>query len=80
MKTIADKWHERPAIPMRRMFHDGNDANRAARGSLPSKDPRIYRRRAETERHYSRKKKRVFRLGEGRTRKLVSGTGRARSQ
>lgn len=69
VKALADKWDVRPAIPMRHMQHDGNTENRRMRGANRSRDKSEYRGRTEIERYFSRKK-RVFRLGEERTRHL----------
>lgn len=69
VKSIVDKWRVHPAIPLRRLKYDGNARNRRMRGAHRSRDPSHYRRRTEIERYFSRKK-RVFRLGEERTRHL----------
>lgn len=69
VKAIVSKWGTRPAIPLRHMAHDGNALNRIRRGANRSRNSDDYRRRTEIERYFSRKK-RVFRLGEERTRHL----------
>jgi hypothetical protein len=69
VNAIVSKWGTRPAIPQRRHAHDGNALNRLRRGANRSRDSSAYRRRTEIERYFSRKK-RVFRLGEERTRHL----------
>lgn len=66
---IRAKWRNtRVAIPVRRKQGD-DGRNRAGRAKERSCDRRLYKRRTEIERHYSRKK-RVFNLGEERTRTL----------
>ncbi len=69
VKAVVSKWRTRPAIPLRHLRHDGNALNRLTRGANRSRDPDDYRRRTEIERYFSRKK-RVFRLGEEKTRHL----------
>lgn len=69
VKAVLDKWDVRPAIPLRHMKYDGNAENRRLRGTNRSRDRSEYRGRTEIERYFSRKK-RVFRLGEERTRHL----------
>lgn len=69
VKSIVEKWRAEVAIPMRRLQFDGNRHNRAVRGAHRSRDPALYRRRTEIERYFSRKK-RVFSLGEEKTRHL----------
>lgn len=69
VKAVVDKWEVRPAIPMRHHRYDGNGKNRRRRGAGRSRDPSHYRGRTEIERYFSRKK-RVFRLGEEKTRHL----------
>lgn len=68
-QSIISKWKIKPAIPMRHMQHDGNALNRAARKANRSRSKRTYRGRTEIERYFSRKK-RVFNLGEEKTRHL----------
>lgn len=66
---IRTKWKNvRVAIPVRKKPGD-DGRNRAGRAKERSCDPRLYRKRTEIERHYSRKK-RVFHLGEEHTRTL----------
>lgn len=69
VKAIVSKWGTRPAIPQRRLRYDGNGENRRMRGANRSRNPAEYRERTEIERYFSRKK-RVFRLGEEKTRHL----------
>lgn len=67
--AIRQKWQSKVAIPQRHHAHDGNALNRKLRGAARTHDPIIYKRRTEIERYFSRKK-RVFNLGEERTRHL----------
>lgn len=69
VSSIYRKWKIAPAIPVRHFPYGGNDENRRARAAHRSKNPSHYRRRTEIERYFSRKK-RVFRLGEEKTRRL----------
>ena len=56
------------AIPLRNIPY-GNEKNRRLRGAKRTNNPDLYNKRSEIERYFSRKK-RVFHLGEERTRHL----------
>lgn len=66
-QSIVLKWKIKPAIPVRRMRHDGNALNRTVKKANRSRSKRIYRGRTTIERYFSRKKH-VFNLGEEKTR------------
>lgn len=69
VNDIALKWENvEIAIPLRDMPW-GNEKNRRLRESKRTANPDLYKQRTEIERYFSRKK-RVFNLGEERTRHL----------
>jgi len=69
VNDISLKWKNAEiAIPLRDMPW-GNEKNRRLRGAKRTRNPDLYKKRTEIERYFSRKK-RVFNLGEERTRHL----------
>lgn len=69
VNDIAQKWRKSEiAVPLRNIPH-GNETNRRLRGAKRMNKSVFYTIRTEIERYFSRKK-RVFNLGEERTRHL----------
>lgn len=68
--TIKMKWRQtRVAIPTRKIPSLNTERSRQRRGLERTRDLALYKKRTEIERYFSRKK-RVFRLGEEKTRHL----------